>query len=129
MKKEIVIIIGIVVVIIVLHAGTQIYTNNYFDNIKEDLDIMENKILQNNYNKEELQNDINNINDRLKKKYDLFAIYIEHDELEKVQTQLISIDADIKVENYDRAVDEIEKCKFILTHIENKDSFKIINIF
>ncbi|MCR5146294.1 MAG: DUF4363 family protein, partial [Clostridia bacterium] len=95
----------------------------------EDLKAMESKILEKNYNKEELQDDIKKINDRWKKKYDLFAIYIEHDELEKVQTQLISIDANIKVEGYDRAVDEIEKCDFILTHIENKDSFKIINIF
>lgn len=129
MKKEVFIIVGIIVLIVILHAVTQVYTNNYFDNIKEELETMENKILTKNYNKEDLQNDINNINDRWKEKYDLFAIYIEHDELEKVQTQLISIEADIKVEKYDRAVDEIEKCEFILTHIENKDSFKIINIF
>ena len=119
MKKQLFIIIGIIVLIVILHAVTQVYTNNYFDSLKEDLQKVENKILEKNYSQEELKNDMKDLNERLRKKYDLFAIYVEHDELEKIQTQLISIEADIKVENYDRAVDEIEK----------KDSFKIINIF
>ena len=60
---------------------------------------------------------------------DFFACFIEHDELEKVHTQLISIDANLKVEDYDKSIDEIEKCKFILKHIEEKDSLTIVNIF
>lgn len=129
MKKEIIIIIFIVITIIVAHAITQIYTQNFFDFVCEDLSNLENKLFSESPNGEELKNDINQIQDKWNKKYDYFACYVEHDELEKVKTQLISIEANIKVGDYEKAIDEAERCIFILKHIEEKDSLKIVNIF
>lgn len=113
MKKEIIIIIFIVITIIVAHAITQIYTQNFFDFVCEDLSNLENKLFSESPNGEELKNDINQIQDKWNKKYDYFACYVEHDELEKVKTQLISIEANIKVGDYEKAIDEAERCIFI----------------
>ncbi|MBR2240501.1 MAG: DUF4363 family protein [Clostridia bacterium] len=129
MKKELFIVAIIVIIIISFHAISQIYVQGFFDNISKDLDNVENKILNEDIKKEELESEINNIQEKWNKKYDYFACFIEHDELEKVQTQFISIEANIKVEDFDKSVDEIEKCKFIIKHIEEKDSLKIVNIF
>ena len=132
MKKEIFIVSIVVVVIIVLHIISQIYTHKKLDSVIAELDILESKLLEENKNdlsNLNLEKDFENIHNKWRKKYDFFACFIEHDELEKAETQMISISASIKVEDYDKSVDEIEKCKFILKHIEEKDSLKVVNIF
>lgn len=129
MKKELIIIGIIIIVIITAHAVTQIYTQNFFDMVSKDLDNIEEKIFSQNFNQDEINDEIQNVKNKWRKKYDYFACFVEHDELEKVETQLISITTNAKVEDYDKCVDEIEKCKFIIKHIEDKDSLKIVNIF
>ena len=129
MKKEIIIVFVILIIIVVGHIITQNHTNDFFDNISKDLDKIEEKIYNNSFDGEKLEKEIRKIMEKWNIKYDYFACYIEHDELEKVQTQLISIRANIMVGDYDKSVDEIERCKFILKHIEEKDSLKVINIF
>lgn len=128
MKKEIFIICIIIVFITVLHIVTQKYTENFFDDISSNLDKIQESILSQN-NTNELGKDIDELQKKWVSKFNLFACFIEHDELEKVQTALISIDANYKVKEYNKCIDEIEKCKFILEHIENKDSLKIVNVF
>ena len=129
MKKEIIIIISIVVLITTLHAITQKTSGDFFESISEDLTNLEEDILSGQRSKDELEKTISEIHDKWKTKYDIHACFIEHDELEKVSTQIFSISADIKVQNYDRSIDEIDKCKFILKHIQDKDALKIVNIF
>ena len=129
MKKELLIIFIIVVIIVIAHSVTQVYTQKFFNTISEDLDRIEEKIFNSDFTDEELKENIENTTNKWKEKYDFIACFIEHDELEKVQTQLISIRANILVGDYDKSIDETEKCKFILKHIEEKDSLKIINIF
>ena len=129
MKKEIIISFVILFFIIVFHAITQVYTQNFFDSISDNLNSIEEIIFSEDINRNELENDIDNIINKWKENYDYYACFIEHDELEKVQTQLISIKSNIKTEDYGKAIDETERCKFILKHIEEKDSLKIVNIF
>ena len=129
MKKEIIIIFIIVVTIVIAHVTSQIYVQNYFDSISAEISKIEEKLVDENYDNQELMDDMANIQKKWKDKYDFFACFIEHDELEKVQIQLISMEANIKVKDYEKGIDEAEKCKFILKHIEEKDSFKIVNVF
>lgn len=129
LKKELIIIIVIIITIVIAHIVSQTYTEKFFDEIEDDLSALEENLLKPESNSEELEDDIQDMQNKWKSKYDSFACFVEHDELEKVQTQLISISANIKVKDYKKSVDEIEKCKFILQHIKDKDSFKIVNIF
>ena len=128
MKKEIIISVIIIIFIIFFHASTQVYTQNFFNSISDDLNNIEKKFFSENINEDELESDIDSITNKWKEKYDYFACFIEHDELEKVQTQFISIKSNIKTEDYGKTIDETEKCKFILKHIEEKDSLKVVNI-
>ena len=54
---------------------------------------------------------------------------IEHNELEKVDTEIVKAKADIEVQNYAKAIENLERCTFILEHIKDKNSLKIVNVF
>ena len=109
MKKEIIIILFIIVAITVLHIITQTSSSNFFESISEELTSLEDKIVDDNVDDTETNKIIDELQDKWREKYDLYACFIEHDELEKVSTQLISISANLRIKNYDRSVDEIEK--------------------
>ena len=87
----------------------------------------DNKKKDENYLKyKEKSSDIRNRWDEMQ---ELLSFYIEHDELEKVETQLAVINGQMESKLYDEAVVEIERCKFILEHIADKTAFNIKNIF
>ena len=129
MKKEFCIITGIVFFIIVIHAWSQWYVKSFFDSIMYDVSNIEEKILKNQFEAGELEKDIDDTMNKWKNKYDFFACFLEHDELEKIDNQFVSIRANVVVGEFEKGVEEIEKCKFFLRHIEDKDSMKVVNIF
>ena len=57
------------------------------------------------------------------------SLYLEHNELEKVNLSLKMIKGFIEIDIIDESVPEIENCKAILDHIEEKQDFNIKNIF
>ncbi len=144
-KKEIFIVFAILIVIIGADIGLEKFTQKNFDEISEQLDLLENKILSENENiinneknnEENFDKDIvksyiddfEKIHDKWKSKYDFYACFIEHDELEKVELQMVSANASLKMGDFRKAVDEIEKCRFIMKHIEEKDSLRAVNVF
>ena len=127
MYKEFIIII----IVIALILGLDIITNNYTENsvkiISEDLNILKESILQEN--KKEAQTKMQEVKSKWKERYKKLAFYIEHDELEKVETQLTCLEADISVDEYKHCISELETTKFILEHIQEKEKFSIQSIF
>ena len=124
MKKEIIIVVIIVILIIIGHIITQNYTKKFFENISVSLEKIEEKIDNDNIEEQNLKNELDDIQEKWNEKYDILAYYIEHDELEKVETQLISMNANIKVQDYDKTIEELEKCKFILEHIKDMKNWR-----
>ena len=61
--------------------------------------------------------------------HDKLAFYIEHDELEKIETELTALKGDIEVKKYDDAITQLDKSIFILKHIKYKYKFNLDNIF
>ena len=57
------------------------------------------------------------------------AIFIEHDELEKVETDFVTCKSYMESKQYDMANAELEKTIFVLEHISDKYSFNFENIF
>ena len=57
------------------------------------------------------------------------AYFIEHDELEKVETNLTNIKTYIEVEDLNMAITSIDEADFILEHIKEKNAFNLENIF
>ena len=129
MYKELVIIIIIIVLVIAGNIITQNNTNKTVETMNEELNTFRNEISSENVNKQEAQNHISKINDTWEEKLETLAYYIEHDELEKVSTELAKLKADVKTENYDFAVENLYNCIFILEHIKDKSALKIVNIF
>lgn len=136
MKKEIIISIIVITMVIIGNIVTQNNTkktvaklNEKLANLKNSLiDVIDdNKKKDENYLKyKEKSSDIRNRWDEMQ---ELLSFYIEHDELEKVETQLAVINGQMESKLYDESVVEIEKCQFILEHIADKTAFNIKNIF
>lgn len=130
MLKEIIISILIIVFVIIGNIMTQNYTKKCIGEIdKELIALREELINEGNQAKEDLQNKINTIHSKWDDINKRFAFYIEHDELEKVETQLTSVRGNIDMESYDQSVPELDKCIYILNHIKDKEALKIQNIF
>lgn len=129
MKKELFIVVSLIIFIIISHIYTQNYTRSFFDYILNELDNIQYKIINEEYENEILENEISNVIEKWDSKYDNFAYYIEHEELEKIEIELVSIQSNIKFQNYGKTVESINRCKSILENVEEKDSFKLVNIF
>lgn len=121
------IISGIVIAVIV--AGN-ILTGNFIDNklnhIIGLLDEISPILEDEDY--EVASDKIGEIREYLDESEAVLSCYIEHDELEKVQSSLVLLESYIKMEN-DEAFSEANQMAFVIKHIEEKDDLKIKNIF
>lgn len=127
MFKETVTCIIIIVLIVCLDLFTQNYTKQSVETITEELALIKEEMTLGN--KEKTKEKIDELNQKWKEKHDKLAYYIEHDELEKVNTSLVKIKSYIEIEEYNEAIPEITECKYILEHIKEKQRLKIINVF
>lgn len=136
MKKEIIISIIVITIVIIGNIVTQNNTkqsvaelNGNLDELKQNLIGIadgEKKMDVDYLRYKEMSTEIRDIWDEMQ---EVLSFYIEHDELEKVETQLAVINGQMESRIYDEAVTEIEKCQFILEHIADKTAFNIKNIF
>ena len=115
MYKEFIIIFTIIAIII----GLDILCNNYIEktvnNISEDLNILKRDIEEKN--QIQSQEKMQEIKEKWRKKYNVLAYYIEHDELEKVETKLTELSADIDTKEYEHCINDIQVTMFILEHM------------
>ena len=134
MKKELIICIIIFILIIVTNIITQNYTKKCVSIMNQKLDILkETSLAAEKEDSKNLSNDVNtkirDIENTWNECQEKLAYYIEHDELEKVETQIYAIKGFCEVEKYDEILPEAEKCSFILKHIEEKTKLSVKNIF
>ena len=127
MFKELVICIIIVLSISILDIFTQNYTKNSINIVTEQLSELKNYILEEK--KENIKDSIENIDKDWEKRYSKLAYYIEHDELEKVNTSIVLMKGYIETDDYSSAIAELEEGKFVLEHIQEKNSFNLKNVF
>ena len=121
----------IIVVVIALIVGLDIVSNNY---TKETVNIMseELKVLREYILKEDKTKTVSqmqSVKNTWEERYKVLAFYIEHDELEKVETQMTGLAADINVEEYKHCIAELDTTIFILEHIQEKEEFHFRSIF
>ncbi len=88
---------------------------------KESLDV--------NKEQEESTKKMEDIENLWEEKDETMSYYIEHNELEKVKTELTKLKANIETKDYQTAVESLDNCAFILKHIKEKSALKIVNIF
>ncbi len=135
MWKETIICVAIVIVIFVANIITQNYTVDSVETLSDKLGKVKELALELDEDETKLQSEneikekIGETNDNWHKRHDKLAYFIEHDELEKVETYLTGINSYLETKEYGEATSEIEKAIFVLKHIEDKYSFSLENIF
>jgi len=86
-------------------------------------------ILTQNYTKTSTIEKLGELDKKWDEKHDKLAYYIEHDELEKVDTAIVQVKSFVENEEIPSAIAELETGKFVLEHIERKYKFNLQNIF
>mgnify|MGYP005766739593 FL=1 len=132
MKKELIICILIIALIIITNVVTQNYTKECVALMNQKLDILKEESLNENINddnKKNISDTITDIENNWNSFQEKLAYYIEHDELEKVETQIWAMKGFCEIGKYDEVVPELDKCVFILEHIQDKTKLNVKNIF
>lgn len=126
MLKEVIISIVIVLSITVLDFVTQDYTK---ETVKQTSIMLNNLNEKIKINEENISDDLEEIFKSWEEKREKMAYFIEHDELEKVETNLTNIKSYIEEDEFDMAISSIDEAEFILKHIKEKNAFNLENIF
>lgn len=131
MIKELVISAIIVATIFIGNGITENYTKQSVEEAINNLSELREEVIkeEENINSDIAKERIDNVHEKWDARYEKLAYYIEHDELEKVETELTGLRGYIEKEEYTEAVPEIDKSMFILEHIKDKTSFNLKNIF
>ena len=135
MYREAVIIVLIILLIIIGDILTHKFTTKTVAEISRERFLLTESVKN---NKDDIQQKLNNIEKAWEKyseklamrKQIIVATKIDvKNELEKVDTEIVKAKADIEVQNYAIAIENLERCTFILEHIKDKNSLKIVNVF
>lgn len=126
MYKELIISIIIVIVIFVTNYITENFTQETIVAVSQSLEQVKEKIEK---EETEIQKEVSETQVKWDRARNKLAYYIEHDELEKIETELIAMTGYIEQEEYAEAIASIEKTKYILEHLQEKEKLSLINIF
>lgn len=131
MIKELIISIIIVVAIFIGNTFTENYTKAAIDETTDSLSELRSEVGKNeqDIDAEGTKQKINQIQKEWNVKYEKLAYYIEHNELEKVKTELVGLKGYIEKEEYSEALPSVDRSIFILEHIKEKTQVNLKNIF
>ncbi len=126
MYKELVISVIVIVLVIVINFAMEEFVDKKLNHVMDLLSETRTALKEEDYDKaEEVTNKISSY---LKKSRKFLSCYIEHDELEKVETEFTSLKACLELED-DGCIEYVDRMSFIVEHIEKKDDFVLENIF
>lgn len=129
MKKEIITTIIIIICIIAIEIITQKYTDKGLDEVGIRLSELKDQALSKEISNDELIKRTEAIDEFWKEKDNIFSFYLEHEELEKISTQIKTIKADFESDLEEEVIPEIEKGIYILEHLKEKQKLLLKNVF
>lgn len=127
MYKEISIIIIVIALILFLDVITNSYTSNATNILSEELNVLREYVLSEK--EEKINKQMEEIENKWERYNEVLAYYIEHDELEKVETELTTLKGGLEVKEYTHCIGNLDATIFILEHIQDKEKFSIQSIF
>ena len=127
MYKEIIICAIVIIAILIINWLLQDYTKNSMSFIISELEELKEDIM--NEDIEKTKTKMEEIKNEWHEKFKILAVFIEHDELEKVETDLSALEGFIEVEDYKTGINELNKSIFVLEHIADKYDFSLVNVF
>ena len=125
-KKEIIIIVIILSLITILEVFTRENTKRVMREIENKLNVVKDTIsFENKSNIKKME--------QLEKYWDkeikVMSLYLEHDELEKIENGMARLKANVDNNESNSAIENIEEIKFIMEHIKRKNILNIQNVF
>ena len=132
MKRELITCIIIIILIVILNTVTQGYNKESAEEISSQLQELKEVVLLKIEEKETKKNEMDilkEITENWEERHEKLAYFIEHDELEKVETELQYVKANLEVQEYTESMQNIENSIFILNYIKEKFTLQIKNIF
>lgn len=129
MRREAVITIVIILVILIGEWQTQSYSRETLGGVQDSLRELKEEILSSEIEVSELIDKTNQIYDKWEEDNELLSYYLEHDELEKVNTQIVLVRGFLESDIPGDAIPEIEEGIYIIEHIKEKEKLSIKNIF
>ncbi|MCL2859755.1 MAG: DUF4363 family protein [Oscillospiraceae bacterium] len=132
MLKEILIVCFIILAILVCNFVLQSYITKSSDSLVEKLSTLSDKITTNSkdikYNKD-INNLINDVESEWEKSKKKWEIFVMHSEIDQIEIAFTNIKSSVKIDYSENAAVETEKAKFLLQHIAERDAFKLKNLF
>ena len=131
MYKELTISFIIVIAIIIGNTITQNYTEQTVTELSENLNQLRENFIQEDetVDWEKAQQELEEIEKIWKIRYEKMAYYIEHNELEKVESNLTGLKSYTQKEDAPEALNQLDNSIFILKHIEEKNALNLKNVF
>ena len=129
MRREAIITILIILAIIIGEWLTQSYSKKTLSGVQDSLRELKDGILSSENEVSELIDKTNQIYDKWEEDNQLLSYYLEHDELEKVNTQFVLVKGYLETDDPQNALPDIEEGIYILEHIKEKEKLSIKNIF
>ncbi len=123
-KREIITLIVIIVFIVAIDLITDKIMKNVVDDMVNLIEDIERKIGE---NLEDAK--IDDLKKVWHEKEVMLAYFSEHDELEKVTVEVTELKSNMENDMKEEAKGNIDKIKFLLKHIEEKEKLKLKNIF
>ena len=121
-----IITLSIILLIIIGDILTHKFTTKTVAEISREIFLLTESVKN---NKDDIQQKLYNIEKAWEKYSEKLAYYIEHDEIEKIDTAFIKVKSFVENDDIPSAVAELETSKFVLEHIEKKYKFNLQNIF
>ena len=124
-------IIIIIVLFIIIGSGIfmQKYIKSTSEEMVDDLKELKSSIKNSGEINENIKKQADDLYDKwqeLEKKWSMFVL---HDELDLIETSLVSMKSNVYSNVIDMSMEEIEKSIFLLNHIYEKERFCLKNIF
>lgn len=134
MYKETIISIVIVIFVLILNSIAQNHTDKTLGKIDKDLYELRGEIetildKTEEETEKQIQEKVEQILNEWEEKYYILAIYLEHDELEKVKKELIVLKSNIELNQYKDAITDIDRGMFSLEHLKEKEILNVDNFF
>lgn len=129
MFKEMAVCVVILISIFTFDFKTQEYTEKTIEDTTSKLETLREELIKEDKDNEKLLKDMEKIYNEWLGYHEKLAYFIEHDELEKAETDMVALKGSVNVKEYEMAVSELDKSVYVLQHIEDKYKFELVNIF
>ena len=109
MLKEMAVCVVILISIFTFDFKTQEYTEKTIEDTTSKLETLREELIKEDKDNEKLLKDMEKIYNEWLGYHEKLAYFIEHDELEKAETDMVALKGSVNVKEYEMAVSELDK--------------------